>query len=626
MAVTEKRQLDETVYSTKHIVLDIEGTTTSISFVKDTLFPYVRKNLDEYLSSHWNEDEFKDVLALLKSQAAEDKKAEMEGAIEIPSDGSDDDMKAAVAKSVLWQMDADRKTTALKKLQGQMWRHGYKSGELKGHLFADVAPSLKDWVKDGRKLYVYSSGSVEAQKLLFGNSADGDLTELFTDFFDTEVGAKVDVESYKSIVKKLDCNADDVLFLTDMPKEASAAREAGLPVILVEREGNEPIASELRKEFSAVSSFQEVAFESASKKQRVETVNTEKSDETKSADESAMEVESADKPVEVAAKEAEPMDVDKQDEPIKEDKTEVATEKVDKIEESATVKADTEKETDKSIESGTVETTPVDVKDVSDATVKETVQTENVKESSSEEVKKDEVPAPVAKEIVTEKTDVVVPEEKTEQQEKQTAEIESANAQPKEDKTEDNESKPDAVTEVKESSEKDEVVKEIPGKITDETETKLAEVTKEETEKVVTEEISEEKKEVTESETKEVVGETDVSKQTNETEDTKSAEDKTISEVEKSDIKTTEAEKKIDLEEKEKVNGTTNGTENGTTNGTENGTTNGTDNGTENGSKEADTAENGHKVEKEGITEVIVTKNPSQIENGSGDAAVVVEA
>jgi len=560
MAVTEKRQLDETVYSTKHIVLDIEGTTTSISFVKDTLFPYVRKNLDEYLASHWNEDEFKDVLALLKNQAAEDKKAEMEGAIEIPSDGSDDDMKAAVAKSVLWQMDADRKTTALKKLQGQMWRHGYKNGELKGHLFADVAPSLKDWVKDGRKLYIYSSGSVEAQKLLFGNSADGDLTELFTDFFDTEVGAKVDVESYKSIVKKLDCNADDVLFLTDMPKEASAAREAGLPVILVEREGNEPIASELRKEFSAVSSFEEVAFESASKKQKVETVdndNEEKSNETKTADESAMEVDPADKPVEVAAKEAEPMDVDKQDvEPVKEAKTAVENEK-DKVEDSATAKADTNKETDvKSVEGETAETTPVEVKDVSDATVKETVQTENVEESSSEEVKKDEVPAPVAKEIVTEKTDVVVPEEKTEQQEKHTAETESANAQPKEAKTEENKSKPDAVAEMKESSEKDEAVNETVDKVTDETETKLAEVTKEETEKV-TEEIPEEK-EVTKSETKEIVGETEVSKVTIETEDTKSAADKTISEVEKSDIKTTEAEKKDDSEGKDKVNGTSN--------------------------------------------------------------------
>lgn len=287
MAVTEKRRLDDAVYTAKHIVMDIEGTTTSISFVKDTLFPYVRKNLEDYISTNWSEEEFKDVLLLLKNQAAEDKKAEVDGVVEIPTEGSDDDVKAAVVKNVLWQMDSDRKTTALKKLQGYMWRKGYKTGELKGHLFADVAPALREWVKDGRKLYVYSSGSVEAQKLLFGNSTDGDLTELFTDFFDTEVGAKTAAESYKSIVEKLGCSADDALFLTDIPKEASAAQEAGLPVILVEREGNLPVPSELKKGFSAVTSFQEVEFESQIKKQKVDPKELDAVPSTE-----AMEVES----------------------------------------------------------------------------------------------------------------------------------------------------------------------------------------------------------------------------------------------------------------------------------------------------------------------------------------------
>lgn len=163
------------------ILLDIEGTTTPIAFVKDILFPYVKENVEEYLQAHWEEEECQQDVRLLRKQAEED--SHLDGAVPIPAasgNGADDPqwMIQAVVDNVYWQMSLDRKTTALKQLQGHMWRAAFKAGHMKAEFFEDVVPAVRKWREAGMKVYVYSSGSVEAQKLLFGHSTEGDILEL----------------------------------------------------------------------------------------------------------------------------------------------------------------------------------------------------------------------------------------------------------------------------------------------------------------------------------------------------------------------------------------------------------------------------------------------------------------
>nr|CAD7402056.1 unnamed protein product [Timema poppensis] len=253
----------------------------------DTLFPYVRSKLEEYLKTHWENAEFQLVLGQLKEQAKKDEEDSIDGVVSIPES---DKAIEAVAKNVLWQMDLDRKTKSLKQLQGHIWRDGYKNGDIKGHLYDDVVPALKLWTQSGRQLYIYSSGSVEAQKLLFGHSQDGDLLELFSGYFDTEVGPKVEADSYKNIVERLHCEAEDVVFFTDVSKgekggrvpvrrasralgvdmeEAKAAKEAGLNAVLVVREGNAPLSSEDKAIFPVITSFQDFVFEVSAKRQKL---------------------------------------------------------------------------------------------------------------------------------------------------------------------------------------------------------------------------------------------------------------------------------------------------------------------------------------------------------------------
>ncbi|XP_066852747.1 enolase-phosphatase E1 isoform X2 [Anser cygnoides] len=157
------------------ILLDVEGTTTPIAFVQETLFPYVRDNLRDYLRAHWEEEECQRDVGLLRKQAQED--AGLDGAVPIPleSGSGDEELERviqAVVDNVLWQMALDRKTTALKQLQGHMWRAAYTTGHVKGEVFEDVVPAIRKWREAGMKVYIYSSGSVEAQKLLFGYSTE----------------------------------------------------------------------------------------------------------------------------------------------------------------------------------------------------------------------------------------------------------------------------------------------------------------------------------------------------------------------------------------------------------------------------------------------------------------------
>lgn len=273
----EKRTKDseEVVLAETTILLDIEGTTTSISFVKDTLFPYVRENLKKYIDEKWGQDEFKADLEKLKEQAKKDEEEKVTGFLPIAGE-SPEEVKESLVKNVLWQMDEDRKTGALKQLQGHMWRQAYESGAVKGHVFEDVPKALESWTNGGRKVYIYSSGSVEAQKLLFTHSESKDLTKYLSGYFDTEVGAKQEAASYKNILNKLSVAASSVLFLTDVVKEAEAAKEAGITATIVIREGNAPLSEEEKTAFSTIKTFDELSFQSSSKRQKIDTSDEKK--------------------------------------------------------------------------------------------------------------------------------------------------------------------------------------------------------------------------------------------------------------------------------------------------------------------------------------------------------------
>ena len=198
------------------VLTDIEGTTTAIAFVHSTLFPFAAAALTEFLALHGQVPE---VAAILR---------------EVP----------APAEATLrgW-MAADVKATPLKALQGIIWRQGYADGRLRGHLWPDVAPALRAWNAGGHGLAVYSSGSEEAQRLLFGFSEAGDLSPLFRRFFDTRMGGKREAASYASIAATLGLSPAGILFLSDVAEELDAARDAGLTTCQLVRAGDGTVAS-----------------------------------------------------------------------------------------------------------------------------------------------------------------------------------------------------------------------------------------------------------------------------------------------------------------------------------------------------------------------------------------------
>ena len=204
------------------ILTDIEGTTSSISFVKDVLFPYARRVLPGFVRARGSDPA---VRRWLDAVAAEN------GGI--CSDG-------VLVETLQGWIDQDRKHTALKALQGMIWEGGYGSGDFTAPVYADVVEALPRWRDAGHELAVYSSGSVAAQKLLFGHSEAGDLTPLFTAFFDTQVGHKRDAGSYHGIASALRTAPADILFLSDVVEELDAAREAGLRTVLVDRREDYP--------------------------------------------------------------------------------------------------------------------------------------------------------------------------------------------------------------------------------------------------------------------------------------------------------------------------------------------------------------------------------------------------
>ena len=202
----------------KAVVTDIEGTTSSLSFVKDVLFPYARRRLPAFVVTHADTPEVQHWLHEAAREA---------GLVSA-------DQQEIIDLLIRW-IDEDRKATSLKALQGMIWDEGYRNCEFRGHVYPEVAATLRTWRAQGIALYVYSSGSVAAQKLLFGFSDAGDLTPLFAGYFDTEIGAKRDEASYRRIAEALALAPADILFLSDVTQELDAARAAGLRTTLLAR-------------------------------------------------------------------------------------------------------------------------------------------------------------------------------------------------------------------------------------------------------------------------------------------------------------------------------------------------------------------------------------------------------
>lgn len=196
------------------VLVDIEGTTTPIAFVHRVLFPHARTALPALVTRRFGEPQVAQALAEIERL--------------VP--GHD-----PLAQLFAW-MDADAKITPLKTLQGITWRDGYEAGVLTGELYPDVAPALRRWHEAGLLLAVYSSGSEDAQKLIFGHSQDGDLAGLFGHFFDTRIGTKRAAESYSGIVRQLGVPPDRLLFLSDIEAELDAATSAGLLTCQLVRE------------------------------------------------------------------------------------------------------------------------------------------------------------------------------------------------------------------------------------------------------------------------------------------------------------------------------------------------------------------------------------------------------
>lgn len=228
------------------VLTDIEGTTSSISFVKDTLFPYARRALPDFVARRGADPEVRKWLDVVAAELGNS-----------PND-------AALIVTLQQWIDEDRKHTALKALQGMIWDTGFRDRAFTAHMYPDAVAALRSWHAAGIPLYVYSSGSVAAQKLLFGFSDAGDLSSLISGWFDTEVGGKREASSYRTISSRIAAQngipASDLLFLSDVVEELEAARAAGLQTALLDRRDDypSPRTGEALKGHPRVESFEQL--------------------------------------------------------------------------------------------------------------------------------------------------------------------------------------------------------------------------------------------------------------------------------------------------------------------------------------------------------------------------------
>lgn len=218
-------------FSGSGILLDIEGTTSSISFVYDEMFPFVRKRLARFLTERWDDLAVREACDLIAKDEGFPSLHEWCG-VEAES------ASPIVQQAVIDQMDRDLKSTGLKTLQGLIWEAGFRSGQLKAHVYPDVLPNIQRWTDAGMDVRIYSSGSVHAQRLFFGHSIEGDLLRHFRGHYDTQTGPKRETSSYRIIADDFKLPAEQILFLSDIAAELDAAASAGFQTGLCIRPGN----------------------------------------------------------------------------------------------------------------------------------------------------------------------------------------------------------------------------------------------------------------------------------------------------------------------------------------------------------------------------------------------------
>jgi len=203
------------------VLCDIEGTTTSIAFAHEVLFPVSYEKMESFIKTHWNDPAISNELNVLRAQ------------INKESVTADD----VIALLRSW-IRFDKKETNLKSIQGKIWKESFETGGIRGHVYPDVPVCFRKWKAEGLKIAIFSSGSVEAQQLIFRYSETGDLSSYIDAYFDTTTGPKREATSYRAIAEKLHTTADQILFLSDVEAELDAAREAGMKTTLLVREGN----------------------------------------------------------------------------------------------------------------------------------------------------------------------------------------------------------------------------------------------------------------------------------------------------------------------------------------------------------------------------------------------------
>ncbi len=239
------------------VLLDIEGTVSDIRFVYDVMFPYAKQNMERFLLKNWES---------LAVQAAIETIASDAGIASINDwlgpDWQSGDISAILKLSEHCKqlMATDSKATGLKSLQGMVWQFGFESGALRAELFADVLPALEEWKASGLDLRIYSSGSVLAQRMFFKHTVLGDLTDLFSAYYDTTIGNKRESTSYERIAAESQFEPSDIVFVTDIHSEVMAASQAGMQVVASVRPNNLPLPADFTG--LTITSFSQLDFSS----------------------------------------------------------------------------------------------------------------------------------------------------------------------------------------------------------------------------------------------------------------------------------------------------------------------------------------------------------------------------
>ena len=232
-------QPDKIQLTARGILLDIEGTTSSISFVHDVMFPFVRERLQEFLASNFSRSDVSAVCEQIARDAEQPSLSQW-------SLATGESVRQLVISEVHRLMDGDAKATGLKALQGLIWSDGFQEGKLRAHIYPDVIPQIESWRENGLDVRIYSSGSIAAQKLFFGHiDGLGNCLHLFSGHYDTTSGSKREASSYQRVAADWGLPPAEIIFVSDVGGELIAAREAGLQVVASVRPGNAPLDATL---------------------------------------------------------------------------------------------------------------------------------------------------------------------------------------------------------------------------------------------------------------------------------------------------------------------------------------------------------------------------------------------